>query len=82
MLLDDNSKPNVDIDFHYGSVLHLGWKAYVRCWACLESTGNFSWIVIDKSSLKEQRVSLTDPRVTFSSGENLGKSNNDAAFFR
>ncbi|GFO04394.1 hypothetical protein PoB_003089900 [Plakobranchus ocellatus] len=63
----DPRKPNISIEFHDTSILHFGRPAEFKCSACLEISGNLSWIIIDKSPVNEQTVPLTDPRVTFSS---------------
>ncbi|GFO40398.1 hypothetical protein PoB_006690300 [Plakobranchus ocellatus] len=65
--LVDKRKPNLSIAFHDKSLLHLGLPVDFKCSACLEISGNLSWIIIDKSPVIEQSVPLTDPRVTFSS---------------
>ncbi|GFO24349.1 hypothetical protein PoB_005085400 [Plakobranchus ocellatus] len=64
----DKRKPNISIDFHDTSILFFGLAVDFKCSACLEISGNLSWIIIDKSLVNEQTVPLTDPRVTFSSG--------------
>ncbi|GFO04386.1 hypothetical protein PoB_003089100 [Plakobranchus ocellatus] len=66
--LVDTRKPNISIEFYDTSLLHFGQSLDFKCSACLEISGNLSWIIIDKSPVNEQTVPLTDPRVTFSSG--------------
>ncbi|GFO33016.1 hypothetical protein PoB_005952100 [Plakobranchus ocellatus] len=65
--LVDTRKPNISIEFHDTSILFFGRPVEFKCSACLEISGNLSWIIIDKSPVNEQTVPLTDPRVTFSS---------------
>ncbi|GFO34518.1 hypothetical protein PoB_006102300 [Plakobranchus ocellatus] len=63
----DTRKPNIRIEFHDTSILHFGRPVDFKCSACLEISGNITWIIIDKSPINEQSVPLNDPRVTFSS---------------
>ncbi|GFN90469.1 hypothetical protein PoB_001697500 [Plakobranchus ocellatus] len=65
--LVDKRKPNISIEFHDTSILFFGLVVDFKCSACLEISGNLSWIIIDKSPVNKQTVPLTDPRVTFSS---------------
>ncbi|GFO38471.1 hypothetical protein PoB_006497600 [Plakobranchus ocellatus] len=62
----DSRKPILSIEFHDTSILFFGRPVDFKCSACLEISGNLSWIIIDKSPVIEHSVPLTDPRVTFS----------------